>query len=99
LPRLNALLPFSKMTERSHENLQAYICTQAAGNESLLNNRIHAGQNVLLLIGPEGDFSDEELKSAKARTFVPVSLGESRLRTETAGVVACTIASLVNSSR
>jgi 16S rRNA (uracil1498-N3)-methyltransferase len=45
----------------------------------------------LLLIGPEGDFSREEVENAKSEGFIPVSLGASRLRTETAGLVACTL--------
>ena len=43
----------------------------------------------MILIGPEGDFSDTEIEMAKSLGIFPVSLGESRLRTETAGVVAC----------
>ena len=50
-----------------------------------------------VLIGPEGDFSPEEIRLAQAKGFLAVSLGESRLRTETAGIVACHILNLVNS--
>ena len=46
-------------------------------------------ENALILIGPEGDFSEEEIKTATGRGFKPVHLGQSRLRTETAGVAAC----------
>ncbi len=45
--------------------------------------------NAIMLIGPEGDFSREEIDSAVKRGFIPVHLGPSRLRTETAGVAAC----------
>ena len=51
---------------------------------------------MLVLIGPEGDFSKEEVDKAIKNGFLPVSLGESRLRTETAGVVACHTVSLMN---
>jgi 16S rRNA (uracil1498-N3)-methyltransferase len=47
------------------------------------------GQNASIFIGPEGDFSEAEIKSALEKGFTSVSLGKSRLRTETAGVVAC----------
>ena len=47
-------------------------------------------QKVAILIGPEGDFSPEEAALARERGWIPVSLGESRLRTETAAVVAAT---------
>jgi len=43
----------------------------------------------LILIGPEGDFSVKEIQSALEQHFIPVSLGETRLRTETAAIVAC----------
>ena len=45
-------------------------------------------QDVLIAIGPEGDFTTEELEEAIRMGFVPVPLGESRLRTETAGLIA-----------
>ena len=44
-----------------------------------------------IFIGPEGDFTEEEIIKAKNKNFTPISLGNSRLRTETAGVVACTV--------
>ncbi|HLW09469.1 MAG TPA: RsmE family RNA methyltransferase, partial [Fermentimonas sp.] len=46
------------------------------------------GQNALIIIGPEGDFSKEEVNEASKNGFIPISLGESRLRTETAALVA-----------
>jgi 16S rRNA (uracil1498-N3)-methyltransferase len=46
-------------------------------------------ENCVVLIGPEGDFSNEEISAAIRRNFIPVHLGSSRLRTETAGVAAC----------
>jgi 16S rRNA (uracil1498-N3)-methyltransferase len=45
--------------------------------------------NSLILIGPEGDFSSDEIEMAVNRNFIPVHLGPSRLRTETAGIAAC----------
>lgn len=65
-------------------------------DKKLLKNLIDPGTNVLVLIGPEGDFSAEEVDMALAEGFIPISLGESRLRTETAGVVACHTVNLVN---
>ena len=54
------------------------------------------GQNALVLIGPDGDFSQEEVQLAKDNGFIPVSLGDARLRTETAAVVACHTINLIN---
>ena len=56
-----------------------------------LAQEYHPGSNVQVLIGPEGDFSPEEVQAALAAGFIPVTLGESRLRTETAAVMACAI--------
>jgi len=50
----------------------------------------------LILIGPEGDFSPEEVQLATVNGFEVVSLGTARLRTETAGIVACNIVNLAN---
>ncbi len=52
--------------------------------------------NTLILIGPEGDFSEEEVAKATAKGFIPISLGESRLRTETAALVACHTVQVIN---
>ena len=54
------------------------------------------GAKTVILIGPEGDFTPEEVDSAKKEGFVPISLGKSRLRTETAGIVACHTVNLLN---
>ncbi|MDZ4843914.1 MAG: 16S rRNA (uracil(1498)-N(3))-methyltransferase [Chitinophagales bacterium] len=53
-------------------------------------------KDALVLIGPEGDFSKDELKQAEANGFKAISLGKSRLRVETAGIVACHVVNLVN---
>lgn len=54
---------------------------------------INANKPAILLIGPEGDFTPSEIKQAIAQGFKPVSLGSSRLRTETAGIWACSVSS------
>jgi 16S rRNA (uracil1498-N3)-methyltransferase len=48
------------------------------------------------MIGPEGDFSSKEISLALQHQFIPLSLGSSRLRTETAGIVACSSISIIN---
>lgn len=53
-------------------------------------------KDITVLIGPEGDFSPREVKAAVDRGFIPVSLGKSRLRTETAALAACMIINLIN---
>ncbi len=61
-----------------------------------LFNAAKTQEAVLVLIGPEGDFSSDEIKSAVQNGFTPVSLGDSRLRTETAAIVACHTIQLLN---
>lgn len=62
----------------------------------LLKDVLVPGENATVLIGPEGDFSPEEVKFAMEAGYKPVSLGNSRLRTETAGLVACHTFNLKN---
>ena len=49
-----------------------------------------------ILIGPEGDFSENEIKLASSKGFKNVSLGDTRLRSETAGIIACHTVSIAN---
>jgi len=72
------------------------INQQSIFNRKLLKDEISKSANILILIGPEGDFSLEEVEKAISMNYLPISLGESRLRTETAGVVACTTVAIVN---
>ncbi len=61
-----------------------------------LKDHVEPDKNVTILIGPEGDFSRDELNRAKETNFVPISLGKSRLRVETAAIAACYIVNLIN---
>lgn len=63
--------------------------------QELVNELPAAGNSRLILIGPEGDFTPEEISMALAAHFKPVGLGETRLRAETAGVIAATLLCLV----
>jgi 16S rRNA (uracil1498-N3)-methyltransferase len=97
LPTLNGITDFRTFIARPFEG-QTFIAHCAEGEKPLLQHRCHPQENVLVLIGPEGDFSPEEIKAAVARGFEAVSLGKSRLRTETAALVACHTAHIVNST-
>ena len=66
------------------------------GEKTLLKDAIVPGNDSLVLIGPEGDFSVEEVETAIRKGFKPVSLGKSRLRTETAALVAVHTMNLLN---
>jgi len=65
-------------------------------NPGHLKDVANPKMDYLVMIGPEGDFSTREIEIAKANEWVSVSLGKSRLRTETAGLAACHILNLIN---
>ncbi|MEI7420620.1 MAG: 16S rRNA (uracil(1498)-N(3))-methyltransferase [Prolixibacteraceae bacterium] len=95
LPELTQSMPFKDFIRLPFEG-DRFIAHCDSGEKQLFKNSLSAGKNVLVLIGPEGDFDSVEIKLALSQGFKPVSLGESRLRTETAGVVACHTVCLVN---
>lgn len=94
-PKLSELTKFSDLVKADFDGGK-YIAHCNDGEKTHLKNLCKEKENVLVLIGPEGDFSPEEVKLAKENGFIEISLGDSRLRTETAGVVACNIVSLAN---
>lgn len=95
LPLLNEMTDFDKFV-RQPFNGQKFIAHCYEGEKPLLRDVSKRGQDALVLIGPEGDFSEEEVKLAIEQGFQPISLGRSRLRTETAALVACHILNLQN---
>ncbi len=95
MPQLNEPCTFNQLLEKSTAS-QKFIAHCYEDDKQLLKTTYSKGKDVLILIGPEGDFSTEEVEKAQVAGFVPVSLGESRLRTETAGVVACHTIQLLN---
>lgn len=72
-------------------------CNSSFGEREYLGNLVKKERDTLILIGPEGDFSEEEINFALQNGFKPISLGKQRLRTETAAVVATVIVSTINS--
>lgn len=95
LPQLNEMTDFDKFIARDF-NGQKFIAHCYEGEKPLLRDALHKGEDALVLIGPEGDFSEEEVKKAIEKGFIPISLGKSRLRTETAALVACHTMNLMN---
>jgi 16S rRNA (uracil1498-N3)-methyltransferase len=97
LPVLNELTGFKSFNTSlsgSHSNRFIAHCEDSDRKE--LGKVLSPVSDVIILIGPEGDFSPEEIKLATASGFIPVSLGQNRLRTETAGIVACHTVNLLN---
>ena len=95
LPRLNKLKPFDQFINSTHEGLK-YIAHCNQGEKTLLKNSDVKNKKVTIMVGPEGDFTDEEVQRAMNSGFKEISLGSSRLRTETAGIVACHTVMLLN---
>lgn len=96
LPLLNGMTDFDKFIEQDFRG-QKFIAHCYEGEKPHLKDVLKKGENALVLIGPEGDFSEEEVKKAIDKGFIPISLGKSRLRTETAALVACHTMNLINS--
>lgn len=96
LPKLNPITPVEKVIAEAKEQTR-FIAHCYETDRRELKDNIVRGASCLVLIGPEGDFSQQEVEYAVRMGFMPVSLGNSRLRTETAGVVACHTAVLMNS--
>lgn len=88
LPRLNPMIDFDSFIASCNET-HKFIAHCNPGEKKRLDEVYVAGEDAVILIGPEGDFSEEEVQCALKKGFVPITLGESRLRTETAGIVAC----------
>lgn len=91
LPQLDELTHFQKLLEQSKLLPQKYIAHCEETEKRFFKDELQHQVDTVLLIGPEGDFSSQEIHSATAVGFIPVSLGKARLRTETAGVYAVSI--------
>ena len=87
MPLLDEMADFGRFVRCDFEG-QKFIAHCHEGEKPLLRDMVRPGERALVLIGPEGDFSPEEVEEAVGRGFQPVSLGRSRLRTETAALVA-----------
>ena len=94
-PIVNEITSFKELVKLPF-NGKMLIAHCNVGNKILLKKALEPNENALILIGPEGDFSVEEVEMAVQNGFVEISLGDSRLRTETAGVVACDTLSFIN---
>ncbi|WP_439185647.1 16S rRNA (uracil(1498)-N(3))-methyltransferase [Carboxylicivirga taeanensis] len=95
LPKINELTPFDTFIEQNAHS-KGFIAHCYESEKLPLKTAYQNGTSCTLCIGPEGDFSEKEVEFAIKAGYQPVSLGNSRLRTETAGVVACHTIHLLN---
>ncbi|MFL5753777.1 MAG: 16S rRNA (uracil(1498)-N(3))-methyltransferase [Bacteroidia bacterium] len=98
LPRVNELMPFKKFIEEQKNNKAGKLIAHCMEDNAVpLKKLISPGENVLCLIGPEGDFSRDEAELAFQHQYQGLSLGANRLRTETAGLYVCNALAFLNS--
>jgi 16S rRNA (uracil1498-N3)-methyltransferase len=96
LPLLNDSATFSEFIKESTTDPKLIAHCNSSFQREPITISVLQGKDITVLIGPEGDFSDNEIALAIKHGYKSVSLGESRLRTETAGIVACCSAYLSN---
>ena len=95
LPKLNDAISFKQFVNQEFTG-QTYIAHCEEQEKTQLQSLISPNESYTILIGPEGDFSVKEIELALINNFKPVALGNTRLRTETAGIVACHTIALKN---
>ncbi len=88
LPKLNEAISFKDFIKQQQNGLQLIAHCEETDKKSL-KEVLKPNEDVTILIGPEGDFSEKEIALALENNYKPVTLGNTRLRTETAAVVAC----------
>jgi 16S rRNA (uracil1498-N3)-methyltransferase len=95
LPKLNEPISLKDFINQKHDgNLCIAHCEETS--KKLLKEILKPKEKYTILIGPEGDFSEKEIQMALSNNYIPVSLGNTRLRTETAAVVACHSVDFIN---
>ncbi|TDD76908.1 16S rRNA (uracil(1498)-N(3))-methyltransferase [Flavobacterium caseinilyticum] len=95
LPKLNEAITFKEFIKLENKGLKLIAHCEETDKKTL-KSILKPNEDVTLLIGPEGDFSEKEIALAIKNNFTPVSLGNTRLRTETAAIVACHSVVFVN---
>jgi len=96
LPKLNPAMTFQEFLELEQTGLK-FIAHCEKDEKMELKRRVVTDKDCTILIGPEGDFTKNEIDAAKKKGYVPISLGRNRLRTETAAIVACSVVAMINS--
>ena len=95
LPMIEGPVDFDKFVTQVDAR-EKYIAHVDPDNHEHLRDMVRPGSTYVVLIGPEGDFTEAEVKLSAEHNFKKVSLGQSRLRSETAAIAACHILNLAN---
>jgi 16S rRNA (uracil1498-N3)-methyltransferase len=95
IPKINEPVSLSQFI-KSNITGQKFIAHCEETDKKSFKNEVKRDEKITILIGPEGDFSTKEINFAIENKFIPVTLGITRLRTETAALVACHTIALIN---
>lgn len=98
-PSITELTDIRKFLTSQHREKHKFIahCSEEERKELLSELKKNTEMSdILILIGPEGDFSSDEIETALANGFTPVVMGKNRLRTETAGIAACMAVTMIS---
>jgi 16S rRNA (uracil1498-N3)-methyltransferase len=95
LPKINEPVSLSQFVKLKIDG-QKFIAHCEETDKKSFKNEVKRDEKITILIGPEGDFSTKEINFAIENNFIPVTLGNTRLRTETAALVACHTIALIN---
>ena len=95
IPKINESISFTQFV-KSNIDGQKFIAHCEETDKKSFKNEVKKDEKITILIGPEGDFSTKEINLAIENHFIPVTLGNTRLRTETAALVACHTIALIN---
>jgi 16S rRNA (uracil1498-N3)-methyltransferase len=97
LPQIDEMTDFKRFIEEPFDGQKFIAHCMDNQPRHLLSHLIQKGRDVRILIGPEGDFSQDEVSFALQNGYLPISLGDQRLRTETAALVSVHTVHLINS--
>ena len=89
LPKLNEMMTFEQFLDKDFSETKTLIAHCEDNKKFYLQDKLQNDRNFCIFIGPEGDFSKQEIEMAMKQNFEPISLGNKRLRTETAGLTVC----------
>jgi 16S rRNA (uracil1498-N3)-methyltransferase len=95
-PEIAPLTPIRALLAEPFEGVKLIAHCEEDVERVFMGDVIHKGEDVMVLIGPEGDFSREEIEAARKAGFREISLGQSRLRTETAALAATMFTAFIN---
>ncbi|MCT4629617.1 16S rRNA (uracil(1498)-N(3))-methyltransferase [Winogradskyella sp.] len=95
LPKLNTPISFKNFIRQDFSS-HKFIAHCEDTDKRSLKSQLRANEDYIILIGPEGDFSVKEIEIALATEYTPITLGNTRLRTETAAITACHSVAFIN---